>query len=124
MYKSTPVDWNKEAYLASGTMGVLRILYYTLMYFRFTYTITAWGPAFKTTNHLLESLISRAISLITDQSNTIRLQTSHKFTIFKVVYDYFVVCKIFMNICERKHERLTQKIIANLLKIITKQDQK
>ena len=47
--------------------------------------------------------------LIMDQSNTNQLEISPKLTQSKCVYDYFVLCKMFKIVCERKHEHLTQK---------------
>ena len=88
---------------------VLRNLYYALICSRSTYATTEWRSAFNTTTRRLDSLIPRAITSITDHSNTNQLQTSHKFIPSKSVCDYFVMCKMLMIICERKHEHFTQK---------------
>jgi len=48
-------------------LNVLWNLYHTLIYSRLTYAITAWGSAFGSTIRRIESLISRAIILVTDQ---------------------------------------------------------
>ena len=96
-------------------VDVLRNLYYTLIYSRFTSAITAWGSAFNSTTRRLESLIPRAITLITDQSNTNRLQISPKFIPLKGVCDHFVLCKIFNIIFEWKYEHFTQNIDNQLI---------
>ena len=57
----------------------------------------------------LESLTSRAISLLEDQTNTNLFQMSPKLNQFKGVYDYFVLCKVFRIIRERKHVHFTEK---------------
>ena len=92
---------------------VLRILYYPLIYPRLTYAIIAWGSAFNSSTRRMESLTSRAISLIGAQTNTNQLQMSPKFIQFERVYDYFVLCKMFTIIRERKHVQFTQKLITN-----------
>ena len=56
--------------------NVFRILCYTLIYPRLTYTITAWGLSFNSTTRRIESLASRAITLLTDPSNTNQLEIS------------------------------------------------
>ena len=91
-------------------LNVLRNLYNTLIYSRLTYAITAWGSAFNSTTRRIESLISRAITLVTDQSNTNQSEMRSKFIQFKGVYDYFVLCKMYRIIHERKHEHFTIKI--------------
>ena len=61
------------------------------------------------------SIISRDVSLITDHSNTNRLQTIPKTISFKSLYDHFALYKIFRIICERKHEHFSQKIDNQLI---------
>ena len=58
----------------------------------------------------MESLTSRATSLIEAHTNTNQLQMSYKFIQFNGVYDYFVLCKTFRTIRKRKHVHFTQKI--------------
>ena len=69
-------------------------LYYTLLYSRLTYAVTAWGSAFISTTRCAELLISRAISLITDQSKTNLFEVSTKSIKFKCVYDFFSVLNV------------------------------
>ena len=87
---------------------------YTLLHSRFILVINTWGSTFNITTRPLESLISRAISLIMDNSSTKRLQTTLRFIQFKGVYDYFVLCKMFRIICEQKHKHFTQKTYIQL----------
>ena len=63
-------------------LNILRNLYYTLIYARLTYAITALGSAFNSTTRRIESLISRAITLVTDQLNTNHLE--NEFQIFPI----------------------------------------
>ena len=72
---------------------VLRNLNYTLIYSRFIYTITALGSTSNFTTLRIESLISRAITEITDLSNTYQLEMISKFIQFKGTHDYFFLCK-------------------------------
>ena len=74
---------------------VVRNLYYTLIYSRLTYAISAWGTGFNSTSRRIESQISKAICLIEEQTNTNQLRMSPQFIQFKGVYDYFVLCKMF-----------------------------
>ena len=76
-------------------------LYHTLIYSLLTYAITALGSALNSTIRHIESLISRQITLIADQSNIKQLEMSSKFVQFKCVYDYFILCKMLRIICER-----------------------
>ena len=55
---------------------VLRNLYYTLIYSRLIYAITPWGSVFNFATRRLESLITGAISVKTDQSNSNQVQIS------------------------------------------------
>ena len=91
-------------------VNVLRNLYSTPIHSRLIYAITAWGSAFNSFTRRIESLISRGITLITDESNTNELEMSYKFIQFKGVYVYFVLCKMYRIICERKQEHFTLKI--------------
>ena len=92
----------------------LRNLLYTLIYLRLAYAITAWGSAFSSTTCRPESLTSRAISLIEDQTYTNELQMSPELVQFKGVYDYFVLCKMYINIREQKRVHFCQKIYSLL----------
>ena len=85
-------------------------MYYTFIYSRLTYVITAWGSGFNSTTRRIESLTSRTISLIEAQTNNNQLQMSPKFFQFKCVYDYFVLSKMFRFIYDRKHVHFTQKM--------------
>ena len=90
-------------------VDVLRFMYFTLIYSRLTCATTEWRSAFNSISRRLESLISRAISLTTDQSNTNQLEFNLQFIQFKGAYDYFLLCRMLRIIWERKHEHFTQK---------------
>ena len=75
---------------------VLRNLYYTLIYSRLTYEITAWGSVLTFTTRR-------------------QLKMSSKLTQFKGVHDYFVLWKMFRIIRERKHVHFTQKTYNQLI---------
>ena len=94
---------------------ILRKLHFTLIYSSITYAIPAWGTTLNSTIRRLESLNSKAISLIKDYSNTKRLLISLKLIWLKCVYEYFVPCKLLRNICKRKHGDFTQKIERSLI---------
>ena len=94
-------------------VNVWRNLYYTLIYSTLSYAIIAWGSAFSTTTGRLVSLVSWAIILITDHSNTNSLQTSRNFISFTVIYYYFVLRKMFRSIGERKYKLFTKKFMNN-----------
>ena len=75
-------------------VNVLRNLYYTLIYSGLTYAITTWGSAFNSTTRRIESLMSRAITLKTDQSSTNQLEISSNSIQIKGVYVFLVLRKI------------------------------
>ena len=90
--------------------NILKNLYYTMIYSRFTYAITTWGSAFPSTLSRLESLVKKAITLVTTHPNVNQTQSLYNFTEFQGVYDYFVLCKMFKIVSENKHPHFTQKI--------------
>ena len=47
---------------------------------------------------------------MTDKSSTKQLEMKSKFIQFKVVYDYYVLCKMYRVIRERKHEHFNIRI--------------
>ena len=86
MLPSVPVVLNNEACLVFGTSECVREFVLCTYIFKTTYEITAGGSAFNSTTLRIESLISREISTITDQSITIQLETSPKVVHFRGIY--------------------------------------
>ena len=77
MFKSVPVDWGYEAYLASGTSESLTelALYTDILKAHLSSHCMGIGFQLSTT----ESLTTRAISLTEAQTNTYQLQMSPSF---------------------------------------------
>ena len=96
-------------------VNVLRKLHLTLIYSRLTYAITEWGSSFISTTRPIESLISRAITFITDQLNTDQFEMCPKFIKLIGVYGYYALREICRMICERKHQHFTLKAYNQLI---------
>ena len=108
MLKKFLVIWSNEAYSWQRT-------YYKLVCSKITYAITALASKSISTAPQLETLISRARSLITDQSNTNLLQSTTFLMQCRGVYNNFILFKIFKNICEIKQERFSQKGFSQVI---------
>ena len=81
-----------------------------MIYSRFTYAITTWGSAFPSTLRRIESLVKKAITMITTHTNINQAHHDYTFTEFQGVYDYFVLCKMFKIVRENKQHHFARKI--------------
>ena len=84
---------------------ILKILYYTLIYSRLTYAITAWGSSFPTTLRRLQSRVRKAISMIMPQAHS-----ESDLLDYQGIYKYFLLSKMYMIVNKRKHIYFTRKI--------------
>ena len=100
---------------------VIRILYNTLIYRRYTYAITTWRPTLTSTTRRLESVLSWEKSSTTNQTNTNQSQISANFNQFKGECDCMLCAKCFGLFANENMSTSFKKCITNCLHLTTKQ---
>jgi len=89
----------------------LRNLYYALVFSRLTYAISTWGSAYPTSLWRLESLVKKAIMLVTNymDRNHIPITVERSLLQYDDVYRYFISAKTYDMIRKGKQKYFTDK---------------
>ena len=72
-------------------VNILKTLYYTLIYSRLTYAITAWGSSFPTTLHRLQTHVKKEISM-----STSRAHSESDLLDYQGIYKRFLLLKLYV----------------------------
>ena len=91
--------------------SVLKQLYYSFIYSRFTYGIICYGSAYQNQIQRLKNVINRALKLVFNQTAiTSDLLRRENMLDFDMAYRYFCTIKIYKVLRVNNHESLAAKI--------------
>ena len=91
--------------------SVLKQLFYSFIYSRFTYGIVCYGSAYQNQIQRLKNVINRALKLVFNQTAlTFDLLRRENVLDFDMAYRYFCTIKMYKILCLNNHESLAAKI--------------
>ena len=93
--------------------AVLRQLFYSLIYSKFTYAITCYGSAYQNQIQRVKSLVNRALKLVLNRpSVTSELCRNERIFDFDMAYKYFCSINMYRILCLDNHNFLANKVLS------------
>ena len=91
--------------------SVLKQLFYTLIYSKFTYAITCYGSAYQNQTQRLKNLVNRALKLILNTTTlTSNICKTERVFDFDMAYEFFCSINMYKILCLNNHDFLATKI--------------
>ena len=93
--------------------AVLRQLFYSLIYSKFTYAITCYGSAYQNQIQRVKNLVNRALKLVLNRpSLTPDLCRNERIFDFDMAYQYFCSINMYRILCLNSHNFLANKVLS------------
>ena len=93
--------------------AVLKQLYYTLIYSKFTYVITCYGSAYQNQIQRVKNLVNRALKLILNTATlTSNICKTNRVFDFNMAYEFFCSINMYRILCLNNHDFLATKVLS------------
>ena len=93
--------------------AVLKQLFYTLIYSKFTYAITCYGSAYQNQIQRVKNLVNRALKLILNTSTlTSNICKNNRVFDFNMAYDFFCSINMYKILSLNNHDYLATKVLS------------